>query len=144
MKLRLRKTLEGLIPCYEEDFAETKKLKLGEIYEADIRLVRNYEFFKKYHKLIAVAWEYQNEKVQSHFKDSKDKFRESVQIAAGYTETFYSIERKEWIEKAKSISFENMKEEEFIELYEKVKNVLFTIFLKNISEEQFMKNLINF
>lgn len=144
MKLNLVNTLDGFKPAIDEDYEEKRKLKLGGVYSADIKLVRNYEFFKKYHKLIAVAWEYQNEKVQQHFKNDKNKFRESVQIAAGYTETFYSIDRKEWLEKAKSISFENMKEEEFIELYEKVKNVLFTIFLKNISEAEFMRNLINF
>lgn len=144
MKLHLLNTSQGLKPCYDDDFEEKKKLKIGEVYSVDIKLARNYEFLQKYHKLISIAWEYQNEKVQAHFKDSKDKFRESVQIAAGYTETFYSIDKKEWLEKAKSISFESMKEEDFIDLYESVKDILFKIFLKDISEEEFMNNLINF
>ena len=144
MKLHLLNTSQGLKPCYDEDFEEKKKLKIGEVYSVDIKLARNYEFLQKYHKLISIAWEYQNEKVQAHFKDSKEKFRESVQIAAGYTETFYSIDKKEWLEKAKSISFESMKEEDFIDLYESVKDILFKIFLKDISEENFMRNLINF
>lgn len=144
MKLNLQNTLEGFRLCSDEDYEEKRKLKLGGIYSADIKLVRNYPFLRKYFALLNCAWEYQNEAVQAHFKDSKDKFRESVQIAAGYTETFYSIDRKEWLEKAKSISFDNMKEEDFIELYEKVKTVLFAIFLKNVSEEEFTKNLINF
>lgn len=144
MKINLLNTLEGLKLCSDEDFEQKKKLKLGQVYVAEIKLLRNYEFLSKYHKLIAVAWEYQNESIQAHFKDSRDKFRETVQIAAGYTETFYSIERKEWLERAKSISFEAMKEEEFIELYGRVKDVLFKIFLKNISEEEFNKNLSGF
>jgi len=144
MEINLLNTLDGFKLCQDIDYDKKRKLKLGEVYSAKITLLRNYEFFKKYYKLIAIAWEYQNEDVQAYFKDSKDKFRESVQIAAGYTDTFYSIERKEWLEKAKSISFENMKEEEFIELYEKVKDVLFKIFLKNISEDDFTKQLIKF
>lgn len=144
MKLHLLNTSSGLIPMYDYDFDEKKKLKIGEVYQVEIKLARNYEFLRKYFALINCAWEYQNEKVQAHFKDSKDKFRESVQIAAGYTETFYSIDKKEWLEKAKSISFESMKEEDFIDLYESVKDILFKIFLKNISEEEFMNNLINF
>lgn len=144
MKLNLVNTLDGFKIAQDTDFEEKRKLKLGMVYQAEIKLLRNYEFFKKFHKLIAVAWEYQNEKVQEHFKNDKNKFRESVQIAAGYTETFYSIERKEWIEKTKSISFESMSEEDFIDLYEKVKTVLFKIFLKNITEEEFMRNLSNF
>ena len=144
MEIYIYSTDDGLKPCTDSDYNEKKKLERGKIYLAKITLARNYPFLRKYFALLNCAWEYQNEKVQQHFKNDKNKFRESVQIAAGYTETFYSIDRKEWLEKAKSISFENMKEEEFIELYEKVKNVLFTIFLKNISEAEFMKNLINF
>jgi len=144
MKINLLNTLEGFKLCQDEDYDLKKRLKLGLVYQAEIRLLRNYEFLKKYHKLIAVAWEYQNEKVQEHFHNSKESFRETIQIAAGYTETFYSIKRREWLEKSQSIAFENMKEEEFADLYSKVKDVLYMIFLKHITQEEFEKQLINF
>lgn len=144
MKLHLLNTLDGLKPCQDADYDLKKQLKLGEIYTAEIKLTRNYEFFKKYHKLIATAWEYQNEKVQEHFHNSKENFRKTIQIAAGYCETYYSIARKEWVEESKSISFEKMTEEEFAEMYSRVKDVLFMHFLKHISEDEFMRNLANF
>lgn len=144
MKINLVNTLEGFKLATDADYELKRKLKLGEVYQVEIKLLRNYQFLRKYFALLNCAWQYQNEKVQEHFHNSKEMFRETIQIAAGYTEPFYSIEHKAFLDKAKSISFENMKEEEFMELYNNVKDVLFTLFLKNISEEQFMKNLANF
>lgn len=77
MKIRLLNTARGLIPCYDDDFDEKKKLKIGEEYVAEI-------------------------------------------------------------------AFDKMDEAEFSELYERVKDVLFEVFLKNISIEEFEANLINF
>ena len=144
MKINLVNTLEGFKLATDADYELKRKLKLGRVYQFETKLLRNYELLKKYHKLLSVSWEYQNEKVQEHFHNSIESFRKTVQVAAGYCDTYYSISRKEWIEESKSISFEKMEEEEFQELYSKVKDVLFLYFLKNISEEQFMKNLSNF
>jgi len=144
MKINLLNTLDGFKLASDADYEQKRKLKLGKIYQFETKLLRNYEFLQKYHKLITVAFEYQNEKVQEHFHNSIESFRKTVQVAAGHCDTYYSISRKEWVEESKSISFEKMEEEEFQDLYNKVKDVLFLYFLKNISEEEFIKNLINF
>lgn len=143
MKLLLLNTSQGLKPCYDEDFDEKKKLKLGEVYEVTIKKSRNYLLHKKYFSLINTAWEYQSERVVEHFKNV-DCFRKTVEIAAGWCDTVYSISRKEWVEIPKSIAFDKMDEFEFRDLYERVKDVLFKYFLKNISEEEFTRNLINY
>lgn len=143
MKIYLFNTIDGFRVCQDQDYEEKRKLKLGVIYEADIRLVRNYEFHKKYYKLISVAWEYLTEKQQEFIK-TKEQFRKTLQIAAGWCETYYSIKRKEWVEESKSIAFDSMSADEFETLYNSVKDVLFATFLRNISQEEFMKNLINF
>ena len=144
MKLLLLNTSEGLKPCYDEDYEEKKKLRSGKVYQAEIKLARNVEFHRKYFKLINLSWEYQNENRQKHFKNNVNAFRKSVEMAAGHFDTEYSIARKEWVEVPKSIAFDKMDEVEFQELYDRVKDVLFTIFLKHISEEEFMRNLVNF
>ena len=41
-------TASGLRPCYDSDYDEKKKLKLGKIYKAKITLARNYDNLKKY------------------------------------------------------------------------------------------------
>jgi hypothetical protein len=58
MKLFLQNTTHGLIPCYDADYDEKKKLKAGKVYKVEIKLARNYDFHKKYFALINCAWEY--------------------------------------------------------------------------------------
>lgn len=144
MELKLHNTMHGLIPCYDEDYDEKKKLKIGETYIAKITLYRNKEFHRKYFAMLKCAWDLQNEAVQKHFFNSFNHFRKTVQIAAGITETVYNIHLRQFVEIPKSISFENMKEEEFKDVYEAVKNVLFETFLRNVSENDFMYMLTNY
>ena len=144
MKLLLQNTSTGLVPLYDADYDEKKKIKIGAIVKADIKFARNYEFHKKYFALINCAWEYQNEKTTAFFKENINLFRKSVEISAGHCDLVYSIKRKEWVEQSKSISFEKIDEKEFQELYDRVKDVLWAVFLKHISVEEFKKNLINF
>ena len=79
-----------------------------------------------------------------HFKHSVEQFRKTVEIAAGHCDTVYSISLRSWIDIPRSIAFDKMDEAAFQDLYDRVKDVLFNIFLRNISEEEFMKNLRNF
>lgn len=144
MKLHLLNTAHGLQPCYDEDFDEKKKLKIGTVYCADVKKARNVAFHRKYFALINCAWAYQNHKVETHFKGNIDLFRKTVEIASGHCETVYSIKRKEWIEVPKSIAFDKMDEIEFQDLYNRVLNVLLSVFLKHIPEDEFSRNLSNF
>lgn len=144
MKINLLNTTSGLKPLYDSDYDEKKKLKIGEVYEATIKRPRNLSFHKKYFALINLAWKYQNEISVEHFTHNIELFRKTVEVAAGWCDPIYSTDRKEWVEVPKSISFDKMDEDEFQNLYERVKDVLFKYFLKNISVEEFEKNLINF
>lgn len=144
MKINLVNTSSGFKCASDEDYENKRKLKIGEVYSVDIKLKRNYQFHKMYFALINCAWEHQNEKRQNHFKNSIDKFRKSVELAAGHSETFWDIKNKREIEQVKSISFEKMDNSEFSELYDNVKNVLFEVFLNHISEQEFERELINF
>jgi hypothetical protein len=143
MKIYLQNTPHGLVPVTDSDYDEKKKLKIGQIYSAEIKLPRNYDFHKKYFALLECSWRYLTEKQQEFIK-SKECFRSTLQIAAGFSKVYYSITRKEWVEESKSIAFDSMTEEEFRDLYDRVKDVLFLTFLKNISQEDFEKNLKDF
>lgn len=144
MEIFLLNTSEGLKPCYNADFDEKKKLKIGQIYKAKIVKARNIDFHRKYFALISCAWEYQNEKTVEHFKHSVDNFRKTLEIAAGWCDTVYNISLKSWIDVPKSIAFDKMDEFAFRELYEAVRRVIFSTFLKGITEEEFSRNLKNF
>lgn len=143
MKIFVQNTTGGLVPMYDEDYDNKKKLKLDEVYKVDIVKARNYQFHKKYFSLINTAWEYLNENQQAYFSN-KEGFRSSVQNAAGHCKRIYSIARNEWIEETKSIEFEKMDEFEFRELYTDVRNVIFKLLEGNVSEQEFIMNLSDY
>jgi hypothetical protein len=144
MKLKLLNTRAGLVPLYDEDFDEKKKLTIGGEYLAEIKLLRNLSFHRKYFALINAAWAMQSEAITQHYKESIDAFRKSVEVAAGYYDEVYSLTRGEWLQVPKSIAFNAMDEAEFNTLYERVKDVLFAVFLKSVKEEEFLHIMQNF
>jgi len=143
MDILLLKTERGLIPASDSDQEKYISLKNGHTYKAKFIIYRNYDFHKKYFALINCAWAYLNEKTTDHFK-TVEQFRKTVEMSAGHCDLIFSIKRKEWIETPKSIAFDKMNALEFQTLYEAVKTVLYAIFLKHITQEEFEKNLINF
>lgn len=138
------KTASGLRPAFDSDFEIYSKIKIGDPIKITFKKVRNLEFHRKYFALINCAWQYQNEKTTNHFKCNIELFRKTVEISAGHCDMIYSISRKEWVEIPKTISFSSMDNNEFSELYERVKDVIFNIFLKNITTVEFEKTLLNF
>ena len=144
MKLFLHDTRQGLKAMYDEDYDEKKKLKIGEVYEAEIRLPRNLRFHRKYWALLRCSWEYLNERQQEFFKNDIEVFRKSLEVTAGWCEPLYDLKTQSWYHAPKSISFEKMKEEEFSILYNNVRDILFRAIIPNISQEEFERNLKNF
>lgn len=143
MKLFLLNTSHGLVPMYDADYDEKKKLKLGVTYAAEIKPARNFQFLKKYFSLINAAWEFLPESQQKGFRE-KELFRKYVEVAAGHCDLFYSPIRKEWVEVPRSIAFDKMDEAEFEDLYTRVRNVIDAILAPFITQEDFERVLLNF
>ena len=144
MKILLLNTSGGLKPLYDADYDEKKKLRIGEVYSAEIKKVRNIQFHRKYFALINTAWEYLNEATIAHFGGNIEAFRKCVEVAAGHCDRAYHLASKSWIEVPKSIAFDKIDEAEFTDLYERVKHVLFSVFLKNIDEREFIRIVESF
>ena len=144
MKLFLLNTRQGLKPMYDEDYDEKKKLKIDEVYEAEIRLPRNLRFHRKYFALIRCSWEYLTEQQQKFFKNDIEVFRKSLEVTAGWCEPVYAIDSQEWYHAPKSIAFDKMKEDEFEHLYNAVRDILFRAIIPQISKEEFESALAHF
>lgn len=144
MELFLKNTSSGLIPMTDFDYDQKRTLKIGDVYKCKITKARNYQFHKLYFSLIACSWEYLNEATQNHYKNNIEQYRKSVEVSAGHCDNVFNIKLKAWVDIPKSISFEKLDEIAFKELYERVKDVIFLVFLKHISQEEFERNLINF
>lgn len=143
MKMMVVNTPRGLIPCGDDDYSEKRKLKIGQTYSVEIRLARNADFHRKYFALIAYAWEFLTEAEVAAFK-SKDGFRKSLQLVAGYYNPIYNVRGEEIAHEPMSISFGSMDNAEFSDLYERVKDVIFSIIGSRVTREEFERILIDF
>lgn len=141
MKLHCVCTAVGLVPCYDDDYDEKRRLKTGKTYEVTVKEARNVKFHRLFFALINCAWEFLGEFRQEFFRNDRDNFRKAVTIAAGYVEVFYSPTRNEWLEQAKSIAFSKMDETEFSELYEKVKDVIYRLYIPDNLRDEFEQQL---
>ena len=129
---------------YPEDYDEAKKLRNGEVYEADIRVPRNPRLHRKFFLLMETAYAYIPEAVQREYFPSVELFRKSVLIAAGFANRFWSVKHQCFMEEAESISFANMDDARFRDVYDKCCNVVFGIIGKYIKREDFEQVLSTF
>ncbi len=144
MKLLLKNTASGLVPMYDVDYEEKRKLKIGETYNAEIKKQRNPEFHRKFFALINCTWDVLPDAGKEFFKTTEG-LRKYLTVTAGHFDLVYSNRLKEFVEIPKSISFENMDNTEFQDLYNNVVSVIFSMVLKGrITEEQFNNHLANF
>ena len=146
MKIQLYNTPHGLIPMYDEDFDAKKRLVIGQSYLADVRMMRNYKFLQKAFTLVQTAWVLLPEITRVSLK-SFDCFRDTITVAAGYVDVFYDMRRRAWCEKPKSWAFDKMDETEFSDLYERMKDVIWSILMKkrpDLTHDQFYSLLANY
>ena len=136
-------TAQGLKPMYDEDYDEKKRLKIGQVYKARIVVPRNIDLHRKYFSMISCAWDLLTER-QREFFGTKESFRKTLQVAAGYCERVFHLRLREWVEVPKSIAFDKMSGDEFEDLYRGVRDVLLRVFLKHITLEQFEDVLMNY
>lgn len=146
MKLSLVNTPRGfLVPESDADYDSKARLRIGETYTAEIKLVRNPEFHRLYFQMIRTAWEFLPEAIRTErFRGSQDAFRKCMEITAGYYEEFYSPRFRDWVQGPKSIAFEKLDETGFRELYNGVRDVLDKILTRYISMETFEQHFMRF
>lgn len=137
MKINLVVTSEGFRCATDDDYEKKKTLKRGSVIECTVREFRNYKFHRLYFSLINLSWEYLDETQRKFFKDDVNAFRKTVEVAAGHYEPVYSTKRNEWLEVPKSIAFDKLDEAGFHDLYERVKNVIYQVFIPNVNKENF-------
>lgn len=122
MDIYVKCTAQGLVPLYDDDHDNKKRLKEGGVYRVTVRKARNVALHNKYMVLVKTAWAYLGED-RRRFFGGVEGFRYSLEIAAGHYEPVYDIRRKRWEQRVKSVAFDKMGEYEFRELYRRVKDV---------------------
>lgn len=143
MKLNLLNTAHGLVPMYDEDFDEKKRLRVGQVYKADITVPRNILFHRKAFALLNAAWSLMGESQQAAWR-SKDGFRAYLTVAAGHYDIYFNPRLSQFVEVPRSWGFDSMGDDEFAELYERMKDVIYAVLGERVTEEVFEKVLANF
>ena len=136
-------TAHGLVPMYDDDFDEKKKLRIGQAYECDVKMLRNLKFHKKAFALLNAAWSLMDENKQASWR-SRDGFRAYLTVAAGYYDVYYNPRLQEFVELPRSWSFDKMDEATFNGLYDRMKDVIFRVLGDRVTEEIFERVLANF
>ena len=143
MKINVLCTANGLIPLGDEAYENKKQLHIGNTYECDVKIVRNYKFLKKAFALLNAAWSLMDERQQAGWR-SKEGFRNYLTVASGHYEVYFNPRLQEFVELPASWSFDKMDEATFSALYDRMKDVIFAVLGSKVTEEVFEKVLSNF
>jgi hypothetical protein len=112
MKLLCKNTLSGLVPLYPADFDEKRKLRLGIDYEVSVTNPRNVGFHRKFFALLNVGHE------NTHLDMPFETYRKYITVKAGYFKAYQTP--KGLFYDPESISFSNMTQDQFEEVYSRV------------------------
>ena len=146
MECEFRKTDLGLIPASDETRAQFSKWKLGDTIRGDFVKPRNPHFHRKFFALVKLAFEYWEEKSPGiEFKGNLirpdfERFRKDITILSGRYHMVSNINSEVRAE-ADSISFAQMGEDEFQQLYERVVQVILERVLTDRSREDVERSI---
>lgn len=132
MKISLVRTLSGFKTAYDSDFELSKKIKLNEIYEYEFKQTRNIKFHRKFFALINMV--FQNQEQYTNI----EHLRKDLIIESGNYDLRHDLHGVE-IREAKSISFAQMDEIQFSELYNSVVYVIVKYF--NFDKQDIIDNV---
>ena len=116
------------------------KTKMGNIIHSDFKKMRNPKFHAKYFALLNIGFDNWSPKaIDTKYgvpEKNFERFRKDTTILAGFYDVTFRLDGSTRIE-AKSISFANMSEDEFEDLYSKTIDVLLKyVYDKDMTKEE--------
>jgi len=128
--------MAGLVPLYDSDMNEKKKLKLGEVYEMTPKIwkERNLQFHKKFFALVNLGCE--NSPKNWDIKG----YRAWLTMMSGWADIYETEKGKMAL--PKSIAFDKMDDDEFAKLYKAAIQVIINDI--GATQQEIEQNLINF
>ena len=143
MDIYCQVTDQGLVPMYESDYDEKKRLKLGDTVLCTIKKPRNYEFHKKFFALVRLCYqnlpEWMEQVLDIH---SEEDMLTSMKLDLGMAEIVYINGRP--IAKTGSISFAAMDNTEFERFYNRCVDLVLTRYLCGTDRQALLDEIINF
>lgn len=137
MELFLLNTASGLVPQYDSDYEEKKKLTIGKTYKAKITVPRNIKYHRKYFALLNLTLQNQDK------YDTIDSLLIEIKLKTGHYELHVTTKGKP-VYIPKSIAFNKMDEFAFQDFYSKSLDVVLKYFLTGMTPEQIENEVLNF
>jgi len=137
--MRLIKTSQGLVPYSDEDVEDYRRVGIGDILRAKALDERNVQHHRKFFALIRVVFDNMPEQYDKHFPTQDDLRHELIKRAGFYKEYTDLKGNKQY--RADSISFDNMSQKRFEQLYSRVLDVVVQWFAfdREILESEIMQ-----
>ena len=143
MKIYCRVTDYGLVPMYDSDYDEKKRLKVGDTLLFEVKRPRNYEFLKKFMALVRLTFD----NLPEHLHDlmgiySVDDMLTSLKYDLGLC-TIIHIGDRDFIKEG-SISFAAMDETEFEQFYKRSIDIILHRYLRGTDHQALLDEIIRF
>lgn len=143
MEILCRVTETGLVPMYDSDLEEKKRLRVGETVQCKIRKLRNYRFHKKFFALIRLTLDNLPEQLADRLGiyDEEDMLAVLKLELGLFTTAWYQHTQ---VVKLSSISFEHMDETEFQVFFNRCLNIIETRYLRGVTREDLLEEINRF
>jgi len=129
-------------PVNEDSIKAVMKLAEDDVIKCEVWKQRNYMFLRKYFALLKTTIYHMPENIPDRFRD-KDYLRKYIQICIGSAEVMVGLTgRENFI--PKSISFADMDEDEFKEVYNKTLDFILKHFVTGVDQYDFELEILNF
>lgn len=140
MKIYCRVTSDGLIPLYDSDLDEKKRLKIGTDVEVEVKKARNIKFHKKFFALLRLVLDNMPDGLKKYYEIYNEEsflfqIKEDLKLFKEYKGG-----RKEYL----SISFEAMDEYTFSRFYNIVVKLMLTKYIQLENDNDIEEELYKF
>lgn len=121
----VKKPYGVLAPCYSTDMDSMAKIKNGSVVRGEITMPRDIKLHRRFFKLLSVGYEYWE---PPHYLDRQveknpERFRKDLTMLCGRSHMVARLDGSVMAE-ADSISFANMPQDQFDDLYDAAVRVL--------------------
>ena len=128
------RTIHGLSAAFDADKQHLAKLKLGEVYRAEIKQPRNLAFHCKYFALVNLVFSNLPEHLQDTIRTPEELHTE-IKMQTGIRMKRISLSGKEYFVPG-SIAFAKMDEAEFSEFYSLAVDVIIKFILPGVDRAE--------
>lgn len=145
MKINFTKYPGGVLhPATDIEAERMNRFKTGEMYEIDIKNSRNAAFHRKVFAFFTFCFEHwQDDRQFVSYEAQFNRFREELTITAGYYDKVFNFQGELRL-KAKSLSYGQMSQEEFEQLYIALVNAASKTIFKADIDDDIYQQLMSF